>query len=165
MHCPPPQLHGGWGDLRYSDYLDSVFWLYNRTGDAWLLDLARKMHQNSADYTSGIPNWHNVNLAQGFREPAEFGELAKDPNFLQATERDYADLMRLYGQFPGGGFAGDENCRPGYRDPRQGFETCGIVEFMHSFEDLTRITGNPLLGRSQRRTSPSTPCQRHLLRI
>ena len=52
--------------------------------------------------------------------------------------------MGLYGQFPGGGFAGDENCRPGYADPRQGFETCGIVEFMHSFEMLAAITGNPL---------------------
>ena len=52
--------------------------------------------------------------------------------------------MDLYGQFPGGGFAGDENCRPGYTDPRQGFETCGIVEFMHSFEMLTKISGDPL---------------------
>ena len=51
--------------------------------------------------------------------------------------------MDLYGQFPGGGFAGDENCRPGHGDPRQGFETCGIVEFMHSFEMLTKITGEP----------------------
>ncbi len=52
--------------------------------------------------------------------------------------------MRLYGQFPGGGFVGDENCRPGYIDPRGGIETCGIVEFMHSFEMLTKITGNPV---------------------
>ncbi len=141
---PAAQLRGGWGELRYSDYLDSVVWLYNRTGDAWLLDLARKMHENSADYTHGIPNWHNVNIAQGFREPAEFGEIAKDPNFLAATERDYATVMQLYGQMPGGGFAGDENCRPAFRDPRQGFETCGIVEFMHSFEDLVRISGNPI---------------------
>src|SRR5262245_13271834 len=52
--------------------------------------------------------------------------------------------MDLYGQFPGGGFAGDEDCRPGFTDPRQGFETCGIVEFMHSFEMLTKISGQPI---------------------
>jgi hypothetical protein len=52
--------------------------------------------------------------------------------------------MGLYGQFPGGGFGGDENCRRGYTDPRQGFETCGMVEFMHSFEMLTKISGNPV---------------------
>jgi len=33
---------------------------------------------------------------------------------------------------------------PWFCDPRQGFETCGIVEFMHSFEMLTKISGNPL---------------------
>src|SRR5581483_12433730 len=55
-----------------------------------------------------------------------------------------AELMRSYGQFPGGGFAGDENFRPTFGDPRQGFETCGIVEFMHSFELLTRFTGDPV---------------------
>ena len=52
--------------------------------------------------------------------------------------------MTRYGQQPGGGFVGDENCRPGYFDPRGGIETCGIVEFMHSFEMLSRITGLPL---------------------
>src|SRR2546423_9144919 len=50
--------------------------------------------------------------------------------------------MDMYGQVPGGGFAADENCRPGFTDPRQGFETCGMVEYMHSFEMLTKITGN-----------------------
>src|SRR5437667_1707714 len=52
--------------------------------------------------------------------------------------------MDLYGQFPGGGFAADENARPGFTDPHQGFETCGIVEFMHSFEMLTKISGDPV---------------------
>ena len=52
--------------------------------------------------------------------------------------------MATYGQFPGGGFAADENCRPDCVDPRQGFETCSWVEFLHSFEMLTRISGNPL---------------------
>ena len=52
--------------------------------------------------------------------------------------------MDLYGQFPGGGFAADENARPGFTDPHQGFETCGIVEFMHSFEMLTKNSGHPV---------------------
>lgn len=52
--------------------------------------------------------------------------------------------MRQYGQFPGGGFAGDENARPGFGDPRQGFGTWGIVEFMGSHELLTRLTGDAL---------------------
>ena len=57
--------------VRMGDNLESVYWLYNRTGEAWLLDLARRMHENMADWTSGVCDWHNVNIAQGFREPAD----------------------------------------------------------------------------------------------
>lgn len=141
---PAPVFNRGWGKWRWGDNIDSVYWLYNRTGDAWLLELVERIHANSADYTSGMPTWHNVNIAQGFREPAQYGVLARKPKFQAAAYRNYEIVMALYGQFPGGGFAGDENCRPQYTDPRQGFETCGIVEFMHSFEMLTRITGDPL---------------------
>ena len=135
---------GYWPKLRAGDNVESVYWLYNRTGDAWLLDLAKKIHANMADWTSGVGDWHNVNIAQAFREPAVYYMQAKEPKYLDAAERNYQTVMGLYGQFPGGGFAGDENCRPGYGDPRQGFETCGIIEFMHSFEMLAKISGEPL---------------------
>ena len=139
----PCQFNKSWAGVRWGNNLDSLLWLYNRTGDAGLLDLAGTIHKNSADYVNGIPTWHNVNLSQGFREPAEFGLIGRDPKYLAATERIYDTVMGMYGQFPGGGFAGDENCRAGYYDPRQGFETCGIVELMQSFEVLTLITGDP----------------------
>ncbi len=134
----------GWGAVRWGDNLDTVYWLYNRTGEKWLLTLAEKMHKHSADYTGGIPTWHNVNLSQGIREPAEFWQQSHDPINLRATYRDYDTIMGRFGQFPGGGFAGDENCRPGFADPRQGFETCGWVEYMHTFEMMARISSDPL---------------------
>ena len=142
---PPADFAAGyWPKLRLGDNLESVYWLYNRTGDAWLLDLAQDLHAHMADWTTGICDWHNVNIAQGFREPAIYYMQAQEPKYLDAAERHYQTVMGLYGQFPGGGFAGDEVCRRGYGDPRQGFETCGIVEFMHSFEMLTKISGQPL---------------------
>jgi hypothetical protein len=146
QHTLPPAAFsaGYWPKVRFGDNLESIYWLYNRTGDAWLLDLAKTMHENMARWDTGIINWHNVNIAEGFREPTEYWMQAKDAKLLDGAERNYREVMDRYGQFPGGGFAGDENCRPGYTDPRQGFETCGWVEFMHSFEMLTRITGNPL---------------------
>ena len=49
------------------DNIESVYWLYNRTGDAWLLDLAKRLEKNMADWRSGVCDWHNVNIAQGFR--------------------------------------------------------------------------------------------------
>ncbi|GGK82638.1 hypothetical protein GCM10012284_15800 [Mangrovihabitans endophyticus] len=133
-----------WGSYRWADTLEVVFWTYNRTGDAFLIDLARKIHANSANYVDDLPTLHNVNLAQGFREPAVYSVLSGDPAHRQASYHDYDSIMSAYGQFPGGGFAGDENARPGFGDPRQGFETCGIVEFMASHEMLGRITGDPV---------------------
>lgn len=135
---------GYWPKIRAGDNVESIYWLYNRTGESWLLHLAKKIHDNMARWDNDVINWHNVNIAQGFREPAVFYLQSKDPRHLAAAERNYQKVMGLYGQFPGGGFAGDENCRKGYDDPRQGFETCGIVEFMHSFEMLTKISGHPI---------------------
>ena len=134
---------GYWPKLRAGDNIESAFWLYNRTGEAWLLELARKIHAGMARWDQGVINWHNVNLAQGFRAGTVFWMESKDPAHLASAERNYATVMDRYGQFPGGGFVGDENCRPGFSDPRGGIETCGIVEFMHSFEMLLKITGDP----------------------
>jgi DUF1680 family protein len=146
LNTQPPETFGRgyWPKIRFGDNIETLYWLYNRTGDAWMLDLAKRIHQNMQDWTSGVSNWHNVNIAQGFREPGVYYQQAMDEKFLRAAENNYQQVMQTYGQFPGGGFAGDENCRPGYIDPRQGFETCGIVEFMHSYEMLTKISGNPI---------------------
>jgi hypothetical protein len=134
----------GWGATRWGDTIDVVFWLYNRTGDSSLLDLVRRIHQYSANWVDNIASLHNVNFAQGFREPAQYWLLSADATHRAASYHTYDSIMASYGQFPGGGFAGDENARPGYGDPRQGFETCGVVEFMASHELLTRITGDPV---------------------
>ena len=136
--------NGYWPKIRFGDNIETAYWLFNRTGETWLLDLAKKIHANMQDWTTGVHNWHNVNIAQGFREPGVYYVQAKDETFLRAAERNYETVRERFGQFPGGGFAGDENCRPGYTDPRQGFETCGIVEYMHSFQMLTRISSDPL---------------------
>lgn len=146
LNSQPGEVFGAgyWPKIRFGDNIESIYWVYNRTGESWLLGLAKKIHDHMARWDTGVINWHNVNIAQGFREPAVYYQQAHEPNLLQAAERNYQTVMGTYGQFPGGGFAGDENCRPGFTDPRQGFETCGIVEFMHSFEMLVKISGNPV---------------------
>lgn len=142
---PGSVFASSWVSYRLADALDSVYWLFNRTGDSYLLDLADTMHANGADWTHTLPTPHNVNIAQGFREPALYAlRSGGDRSLTQAAYGNYATVMGTYGQFAGGGFAGDENYRAGYTDPRQGFETCGIVEFMASHELLTRVTGDPV---------------------
>lgn len=161
-------LEGYWQRLRGGDNLHSVLWLYNRTGEEFLLELAEKIHQNTSDWRGRdlpldqiknyyevrdggeVPDWyrdqvdwHNVNHAQAFREPAQYYLLTKDEKDLQATYGNFKIIRDHFGQVPGGMFGSDENARPGYADPRQGVETCGMVEQMNSDEHLLRITGDP----------------------
>ncbi|RJP30631.1 MAG: transcriptional initiation protein Tat [Candidatus Omnitrophota bacterium] len=136
-------LPGSWQKIRGGDNLHSIYWLFNRTGEMWLLDLARKNHELTADWTAGIASWHGVNITQCFREPAQFFQQSKAAIHLQAVERNYQAVMELFGQAPGGMFGADENCRSGYTDPRQAAESCSMVEFMRSNEILLAITGNP----------------------
>ncbi len=135
-------LPASWQKYRGGDNLDSIYWLYNRTGQAWLLDLARLNHERTADWFNNIPTWHGVNISQGFREPAEYFQQSKDPKFIQATQHDYDLVMSQYGQAPGGMFAADENTRPGHSGPRQAAETCSIAESLLSDEMLVKITGD-----------------------
>jgi hypothetical protein len=137
-------LVGYWPKQRGGDLLLSVYWLYNHTGDRQLLELAQKVHRHTAAWSTGLVNWHNVNISQGFREPVTYAMQSHSPADRQATYDNFANVRRLYGQVPGGMFGGDENCRPGYTDPRQAVETCGMVEMMFSTETLAWITGDPI---------------------
>ncbi|MDP4186233.1 MAG: glycoside hydrolase family 127 protein, partial [Bacteroidota bacterium] len=155
-------INGYWQGLRGGDNLYSVLWLYNQTGEKWLLDLAEKLHrcttswilrdnkkkagnhpqENTPDWYNLLPDWHNVNVAQGFREPATYFQLSKNKNDLQASYDVFNIIRKYFGQVPGGMFGADEVARPGYADPHQGIETCGIVEEMNSDENMLRITGD-----------------------
>ncbi len=157
-----------WQSVRGGDNLHSVMWLYNRTGDEFLLELMEKLHRNTSDWTSrghsgddihsrqhkrnGVEwpdwwydqiDWHNVNIAQCFRQPAQFYLYSKNKDHLKAADENFLIVRDAFGQVPGGMFGGDENCRPGYDDPRQAIETCGIVEQMNSDQHMLRITADP----------------------
>ena len=133
-----------WENSRAGDLLYSCFWLYNITGDETLLAVAKKINDNTANWKqeSTLPNWHNVNIAQCFRQPATWWMLSKNEADKFATYNDFWLIRACYGQVPGGMWGGDENSRVGYIDPRQGVETCGIFEQMTSDMILFRITGD-----------------------
>ena len=138
-------LEDYWENSRGGDELSSVHWLYNHTGDTFLLDLATKIDRNTANWRQkdNLPNWHNVNIAQCFREPAQYYMQSGDEKDLQATYNNFRLIRDLFGQVPGGMFGGDENVRKGYDDPRQAIETCGLVEQVTSDNMLLGITGDP----------------------
>nr|WP_262915243.1 glycoside hydrolase family 127 protein [Niabella ginsengisoli] len=139
-------LEDYWENSRGGDNMLSVYWLYNRTtGKEWLLELAEKLHRNTANWRTpkSLPNWHNVNIAQCFREPATYYMQSGNDADLTATYNVFQLIRERYGNVPGGMFGADENARKGYVDPRQGVETCGMVEQMASNEILAGITGDP----------------------
>ena len=143
-------LVGYWPAMRGGDQLYSILWLYNITGQPWLLDLSHKTHRRTARWdtvtdTPGreIANWHNVNIAQAFREPAIYWMLSQNAEHRTATEHVWSKIRHLYGQVPGGMFGADENARAGYNGPRQAIETCGIAEEMLSDGLLVSVTGDP----------------------
>lgn len=133
-----------WENSRGGDNLISVYWLYNYTGENWLLDLATKIDKNTANWRqkNNLPNWHNVNIAQSFREPATYYLQSHANADLKATYNDFKLVRDIYGQVPGGMFGADEDARKGYDDPRQAVETCGMIEQMSSDEILLRFTGD-----------------------
>ena len=149
----PDLLPESWQKLRGGENLESVYWLYNRTGEPFLLELAHRLYERTADWEADIispvrdKNWevssyyHGVNITMGIRYPGVYFQQALDRRYLDIVEKNYSLVMDRYGQQPGGMFGADENIRPGYGDPRQGAETCSMVEFMHSDEALLKITG------------------------
>ncbi len=130
-----------WQNQRASDNLASVYWLYNRTGEAWLLELGEKIFRRMARWDRGVANWHGVNMAQCFRGPGIFYQQKGDSALLERAWLNYEEMRREYGQVPGGLYGADENCRPGYTDPRQAAETCAMVEMMLSCELLAGLSG------------------------
>lgn len=138
-------LKSYWENSRGGDNMWSVVWLYNRTKDPKLLELAEKIHKNTADWTKAteLPNWHNVNVAQGCREPATYYLFTGDKAMVEASYNVQSLVRRAFGQVPGGMFGADENARLGFFDPRQDTETCGFAEQMASDEIMLLITGDP----------------------
>lgn len=138
-------LEDYWEKMRGGDNMWSVIWYYNLTGDQDVLPLIHKLHTNTADWTqpTELPNWHGVNVAQGFREPATYYLYQADSALIKNSYNDFQIMRQRYGQVPGGMYGADENARIGYGDPRQGTETCAIVEQLASDEIMMGITGDP----------------------
>ncbi len=140
----PPDLFlfRSWQKVRGGNNLDSIYWLYNRTGGEGLLDLAELNHKNTARWYQNIPTPHGVNIAQAFREPAHFYQQNHDPTYLESAAKVYESVMAFFGRVPGGMFGADEVCRQGFDGPRQCAETCTMMEFMASHVFLASLTGD-----------------------
>lgn len=132
-----------WAKHRGGENLASIYWLYNRTGEPFLLDLAKLVMQQTADWTNGFlhdqpPSTHGVNVAMGLKQPAVAYQQFKHEKYLRAVERGLAYLREEHGQVQGM-FSGDEPLHG--TNPIQGTELCTVVELMFSLETIAQITG------------------------
>ena len=137
-----------WARYRGGDNLAIVYWLYNITGDAFLMDLAELLHQQTFDYTGAFLNSdmltqkgsiHCVNLAQGIKEPVIYYQQHPDQKYLDAVNKGFADI-RKYNGMAHGMYGGDEALHG--NNPTQGSELCSAVEMMYSLENMMHITGS-----------------------
>lgn len=137
-----------WGKFRGGDNLMVIYWLYNITGDRFLLELGDLVHRQTLDWTNVFlegnqlmtqHSLHTVNLAQGFKEPVIYYQRDYDRKRIDAVKRASEVIRHTIG-FPTGIWAGDELIRFG--DPIQGSELCAAVEMMFSLEKMLEITGD-----------------------
>ena len=126
---------------RAGDMFPHLFWYYNQTGEKWVLDLIKRFHEHIRPPWDEWLDHHAVNFAQRFAYDAVYYQLSKNKDDLQHSEYRYNQQLNTWGQMPRGIFAADERIRPGCTDPRQAYETCGMVEFANNFYHLANITG------------------------
>ncbi|RFS26353.1 hypothetical protein DVR12_00765 [Chitinophaga silvatica] len=136
-----------WAHWRGGDNLMIVYWLYNITGDNFLLDLAEVIHKQTFDFTNAFLNTdmlrtpgtaHGVNLAQGFKEPIIYYQQHPEARYIEATKKGFADLTK-YNGMAHGLYGADESLHGNV--PTQGSELCTAVEMMYSLESMLAITG------------------------
>jgi DUF1680 family protein len=137
-----------WARYRGGDNLMVVYWLYNITGDKFLLDLGELLHKQTFDYTNAFLNTdmlsrsgsiHCVNLAQGIKEPLIYYQQHPEKKYLDAVEKGFQDIRKFDGMAHGL-YGGDEALHG--NNPTQGSELCSAVEMMFSLENALEISGN-----------------------
>ena len=148
-----------WGRFRWYEGLVSTFYVYERTREPWLLDLARKLRAQGVDFEAlyrtediavptprrGLWKWtkHVVNTAMATKAAALSWRLDQRPADRAFATRMLEILDRHHGQVTGV-FSGDE-CLAG-RNPLQGTELCSVVELLYSLEHLFSVFGDPLFA-------------------
>lgn len=154
------QTHGlrSWARFRWADLVVSIYWLYERTHEAWLLEFAATLKEQGFDWRAHFERFpfrtklrreecdlvsHGVNNAMGLKAPGVWFRQSGDPVDREAARQMIATLDRYHGQATGM-FSCDEHLAG--TSPVQGSELCAVVEYMYSLEVLLAASGDPMFA-------------------
>ncbi len=147
-----------WAVYRWQDEALSVAWLYNRTGNRRLLELARLLAHQGYIWRAQFEDFqfrgkalpgetalktHVVNNAMALKTSAVWWLFSRDAADRRAALRQLEEMDR-YHLLPNGVHSGDEHYAG--RNPSQGTELCAVVEGMFSLEQMIAILGEAALG-------------------
>ena len=158
-----------WGRYRWQDEALSVIWLYNRTGEPGLLDLAHLLQQQGFDWQAEFSDFkytqrttpesigftpasgltdrgmqtHGVNIGMALKMSPVWSLVSGKDFDRRAVLQMLRELYRYHG-LPNGIFSADEHLAG--LNPSQGTELCTVVETMFSLEHSLAILGDPALG-------------------
>lgn len=146
-----------WAESRGTENIMVAQWLYQKTKDAKLLELADLLNQQCYPWSKwlGDRTWvinaaanqndsdwmhrHGVNVAMALKAPVLEFERTHDSTYLADLKTGFNDIMTLNG-LPNGAFSADEDLHGNL--PTQGTKMCAIVEDMFSLEQIIAITGD-----------------------
>lgn len=144
-----------WGKSRAGDNIEIIFWLYNHTGDSFLLTLADKLKVQAYDWTGILTNnryndfltdfqpKHNVNVPQAIKMPAIYYQKSKSNADKMAYTLGREHLMCDHGH-PEGMQGGNEMLSG--KSAMSAVEMCSYVEQMQSCETAQMILGDATIG-------------------
>jgi hypothetical protein len=147
----------GWAQFRWFEFLIAIWWLFDRTGEAWLGDLAVKLHAQGFNWQAFFRRWpiegptekgrwnfagHVVNNAMAVKQGALWWRITGEERDRNAVH-DMISLLDVHHGMPTGVFSGDE-CLAGTRAV-QGTELCAVIEYMYSLECAAGLLGEASL--------------------
>jgi hypothetical protein len=144
-----------WGKSRAGDNMELALWVYNKTGEPYLLELVSKLKQQAYPwidifnknqffyYGDDYQPKHMVNVGQALKFPVVYSQVDKNSNTTNAMQNGIDHIMHDNGQ-PHGIGAGTEFMSG--RSSVQGVETCTVVEWMQSLETASRIIHDSHIG-------------------
>ncbi len=144
-----------WGKSRAGDNMEIAIWVYNKTGEKFLLNLVEKLKDQAYPWADIFNNnkffyygddyqpKHMVNVSEALKFPALYSQVTPTPYYLDAMQNGIDHIEREAGQ-PTGIGSGTEHMSG--NSSVEGVETCAVVEWMQSLETAARVEHDAKVG-------------------